>query len=153
MHLIEYDIDTISIFYFPGTFFSPLGRALLSFPTSVCKLLISVWLVGEQAWTHTHSASGAQRQVVHLLGEGSHHVRGLHGNGVVHGWRYNSTLRHTWANTRLLAGPKTNTHQMIKFEWKSVLESVWNQLAVNSNNCRECNMIECDCQMYNYINI
>lgn len=44
----------------------------------------------------THSASGAEGQMVHLLGEGPHHVGWLHGYGVVHGWRNHSTL---WVGT------------------------------------------------------
>lgn len=43
-----------------------------------------------------HSASGAEGQMVHLLGEGTHHVGWLHGYGVVHGWRNHSTL---WVGT------------------------------------------------------
>lgn len=40
----------------------------------------------------TYSSSGTQGQMVHLLGEGTHHVSLLHGDGVVHARRDHSTL-------------------------------------------------------------
>lgn len=40
----------------------------------------------------THTSGGAQGQMVHLLGEGTHHAGRLHGHSVVHGWRDHCTL-------------------------------------------------------------
>ncbi len=73
---------------------------------------------------HTHSAGGSHGHVVHLLGEGSHHVSGLHGDGVVHGWRYHSTL-HTRINT--------NTH---RYRSNRMKDGRGNELSFNNASGR-----------------
>lgn len=71
----------------------------------------------------TYSSSGTQGQMVHLLGEGTHHVSWLHGDGVVHGWRDHSTLWHT------------NTHchgsNHVK-KWGTIQQCIWTTLLAMS---------------------
>ena len=83
---------------------------------------VIVFVLAQRASTHT--SCSAQGQMVHLLGDRTHHAGRLHGHGVVHGRRDHCTLVEKEEKVTYSGWRKNNKYfcTLFHFVWLKVKE-------------------------------